>query len=148
MIRIRPATTDDLDWLIHELKEFSLFYGTKNGLFSTEEYTRHGMTTLMKDHLVFVAEKDYVGPVGFIAGLYSHHIFNPTIRVLTEAFWWVPEQHRRSRAGYLLLQAFVDFGKENADWILFTLEHNSPVNPNALIDRGFKLKERSFLMEV
>ena len=148
MIKIRPATTDDLEWLIEQLKAFSLFYGTKNGLFSTEQFAREGMTTFMEKHVVFVAEKDFVGPIGFIAGLIIPHIYNPTIRVLNEAFWWVPEQHRHSRAGYLLLKAFIEYGKANADWILFTLEADSPVNEFALIDRGFKLKERSYLMEV
>ena len=148
MIKIRPATTDDLEWLTTQLKAFSLFYGTKNGLFSTDEYAHEGLKTFMEKHVLLIADKDFVGPIGFIAGLVTPHIYNPTIRVLTEAFWWVPEEHRRSRAGYLLLKAFVDYGRVNADWILFTLEEDSPVNEFALIDRGFKLKERSYLMEV
>lgn len=147
-ITVRPAIVEDLDWLIEQLKSFSRFFGSKIPLYKSEHFAREAMTKMMTDHMVFVAWKEGIGPVGFIAGFVIPHIFNPTIRVLNETFWWVPEEHRGTRAGYLLLKAFIDFGKEHADWILFTLEDNSPVNEVALLNRGFKLKEKSFLMEV
>lgn len=148
MITIRRGKPEDMDWLIQELKLFSAFYDTKHPLFGHEQFVREGMTSMIEKHLVLIAEKEGIGPVGFIAGLLVPHIFNPLIRCLSETFWWVEEKHRRGRAGFMLLQAFIDFGKQNADWILCTIESNSPVNPNVLLDRGFKLKERNFVMEV
>jgi hypothetical protein len=153
MIRIRRAKQDDLDWMVGELKLFSAFYDSKKPLFGHEGFVREGMTGMMKNHLVLVAERDGLEggdyrPVGFIAGLLVQHIFNPLIRCLSETFWWVEEKHRTSRAGFMLLQAFIEFGKQNADWILCTIEENSPIGPDALLARGFKLKEKNFVMEV
>lgn len=148
MIRVRPAISSDIDWIVQELRSFSDFYRTKKPLFQDEKYAKEFITNAIHEHVVFVAEKDFVGPIGFIAGLLIPHIFNPTIRVLNEAFWWVPEAYRHSKAGYLLLKEFIEFGKKNVDWILFTLEEGSPVNEFALIDRGFTPKERNYLMEV
>ena len=76
------------------------------------------------------------------------HIFNPKIMTLTEVFWWVKPEHRGSRAGRDLIEEFILWGKENVDWIITTLEENSPVNDSVFLNRGFKPKERSFIMEV
>lgn len=76
------------------------------------------------------------------------HPYNPAIRVLTETFWWVTPNARGSRAGLMLLDAFTAYGERNADWIVFTLEHHSPVNERTLTKRGFHLHERSYLREV
>lgn len=147
-VTVRPGGAQDLDWLVGELRAFSDFYGTKRKLFETEEYARTGLEKIINDHVLFVAQKGDVGPVGFIAGLIVPHIFNPTITVLNEAFWWVKPEHRRSRAGYLLLREFVHFGEQNADWLLFTLETHSPVKDAALLKLGFKAQETSYLLEV
>ncbi len=148
MIFVRPADETDLDWLVVQLKLFSDFYSTKKPLFGREEFVRDGMKAMIASHFVAVAEKEHVGPVGFIAGLLVPHIFNPMIRCLSECFWWVQKEYRHTRAGYLLLINFVDFGKKNADWILCTIEEHSPINPSALLERGFTLKERNYIMEV
>lgn len=141
------ASEKHMDWLIGQLKAFSAIYASKLPLFGDEDYARNALAVLIKDHLVLVAEKNFE-PVGFIAGLVTPHFFNPDIRVLSETFWWVAPEHRRSRAGALLLQKFVQWGEMNADWITCALEAHSPVNPDALLKRGFVLQERSFLMEV
>jgi hypothetical protein len=94
----------------------------------------------------FIAERD--GPVGFVSGMLAAHPYNPALTVLTEMFWWVAPEARGSRAGLLLLDAFLAYGERNADWIIFTLEHHSPVNERTLTKRGFHLHERSYLYEV
>jgi len=50
--------------------------------------------------------------------------------------------------GLMLLEEFTDWGKRNADWISFSLEDKSPVKDTTLTKRGFRLKERSFILEV
>lgn len=159
MITIRRAKLEDLDWLIGQLRLFSAFYDSKKPLFGDEKYVREGLTTMIDKHLVLVAvhRADHLDsrcgcteghPVGFIAGFLIPHVFNPAITCLSETFWWVQEEHRRSRAGYMLLKEFIEFGKKNVDWILCTIEEHSPINPSALMNRGFKLKEQNFVMEV
>lgn len=144
---VRRGTAEDLDWLVSELRTFSAFFNTKKPLFGDEEFVRQGMSQFIDKHVVFVAEK--AGErAGFIAGAMAPHPFNPSIRVLSETFWWVSEEHRGSRAAALLFTEFLAFGKATADWVTMGLEAHSPVNPDALIKRGFKLQERCFLLEV
>lgn len=147
-ISVSRADESHLDWIVGQLKQFSQFYGTKRSLYENEDFARGGMLAMMGQHLVLVAVDEGVGPVGFIAGVFTPHMMNPSIRVLAETFWWVAEEHRGSRAGLLLLNEFIAFGKENADWILFALETHSPVREDVLVRRGFHLQERNYLYEV
>lgn len=147
-ISIRPAKSDDIVWLLEELEKFSNFYGTKLSLFGEISHAHGAMLNLIENHLVLIADKQSVGPVGFIAGVVSSHPFNPNIRVLAEYFWWVEEAYRGSRAGPMLLNEFTAWGEQHADWITFSLEHHSPVNDRSLSKRGYRLQEKSFLKEV
>lgn len=147
-LTVRPASTDDIDWLLVQLQAFAAFYGTKRDLFPTEAFAREACVRMVTMHLVLVADHPAVGPVGFISGYVVPHPYNPAIRMLSESFWWVEEEHRGSRAGMLLLNAFLDWGREHADWITFGLEANSPVGDEVLLKRGFRLQERNFLLEV
>lgn len=85
---------------------------------------------------------------GFIAGFLYPHFFNPEIMTLMEVFWWVAEPYRQSRAGLKLFNQFLEFGKDRADQVIFTLEDNSPVKGSFLTKKGFRVKEHSFVLEV
>jgi hypothetical protein len=146
-VRTRRATLDDIPWMLGELRNFSDFYQTKRRLFADQEHVTTILTNLITNHFVCIAEKES-SPMGFIVGMVSGHVFNPTIRTLTELAWWVEEKSRMSRAGLMLLNEFISFGKENADWINFSLEAHSPVKGDCLEKRGFSLKERNFILEV
>jgi len=155
-VNVRAAIPDDLDWLVGQLRSFSKFFGTRQQLFGDESFVRSGMLTLIEKHLVLISEKSGRDdtlhmptnePVGFIAGIVTPHVFNPNVRVLCEYFWWVDEAHRGGRAGYLLLESFLDWGHKNADWITFAVETNSPLSEDVLVKRGFHLQEKSYLLE-
>jgi hypothetical protein len=146
--QVRKATIEDMPQIMVELKAFSEFYDSKHELFGNDDdYSDALIRAFIEEHVFFVCENDGEF-VGFICGLVSPHIYNPSIKVLTESFWWVKPEHRGSKAGLLLLNTFIDFGKGLADWIICTLEDASPVNDSVFYKRGFKLKERSFLLEV
>lgn len=144
---VRKALESDLPWIIKELKSFSTFHGAKRSLFHSEEHAYKIMKTHIDHHMLLVAESGNE-LLGFIGGIFTDHVFNPTIKMLNETFWWVPEKLRGTRAGLLLLNEFTDLGKKTADWIVFTLEHHSPVNERCLNRRGYALKERNYMMEV
>ena len=147
-IVIRRANENDLDWLLSELKAFADFFGTGKILFPSKLTDAEALLkTWIAGQLMFMAERDGER-LGFIAGMIHQHVFNPEIRCLTEMFWWVPEKHRGTRAGLMLINEFAKWGKDNVDWVLFTLEDNSPVNEKSLTKRGFKLKEKQYLLEV
>lgn len=146
-IIIRKASESDIAWIQSELKKFSAFYGSKLPLYPSEEYSDKAIRLFINDHYFSVAER--AGKLmGFISGFVSNHIYNPSIKVLTESFWWVAEEFRGTRAGLMLINEFVAYGKEVCDWIIFTLEHHSPVSDRTLLKRGFKEYERSFILEV
>ena len=146
-ITIRPAVEADLDWIVNELRSFSDFFETKIPLFPTYKDAYDGMKKHIDHHVLIVAELS--GKlIGFISGALTTHVFNASIRVLHETFWWIPEQYRGGRAALLLLNEFTRIGKEKADWIFFTLEHKSPVNDRCLLSRGYKTKEHIYMLEV
>ncbi len=147
-IGIRSADEADIEWLLGQLRKFSDFFGTELKLFGDEAQARDLLTKMILNHPTYIAESDQCGRMGFIAGVLTPHMFNPQITVLAETFWWVDELYRGTRAGLLLLNRFVAEGQLCADWITFALEAKSPVREETLTRRGFRLQERSYLMEV
>lgn len=148
MADVREAKPGDMNWLLEQLREFSRFFGSKRSLFPDEGYARVQLERLICEQLFLISQNDYGNQTGFIAGAMGRHWFNPEIRTMTELFWWVKPEHRHSSAGLRLLDALVDYGNRNADWVNFGLEKDSPVADRTLEHRGFRLKERSFLKEV
>lgn len=146
-VKIRQANDTDIEWLSVQLKAFSDFNASKIPLYK-KEYASDFITNMIKGHLCLIAYKDEDTRMGFISGMITNHIYNPEIKMLVEMFWWVDPSYRASRAGLMLLNYFTEMGKDYADWIIFTLEHHSPVNEKSLIKRGFKLRERNYLLEV
>jgi RimJ/RimL family protein N-acetyltransferase len=146
-VEVRKAAPEDIDWLLGQLREFDAFIARKRSFFEDETFARATVSDLVAGHVVLIAHEAGERQ-GIIAGILGAHPFNHTIRVLTEAFWWVGPAHRGAGAGAALLDAFEKVGRETADWINFSLDHNSPVRERHLTKRGFQLVERSFLLEV
>ena len=150
---VRPAELSDLPWIKVELTEFSRFFNSKIPLYHGPQtdyattYQEIFLENMIKDHLFLIAESE-IERQGLIVGVVGHHPFNPEIKTLDELFWWVPEKHRNTRAGALLLREFVKWGEENVDWIVATVEDNSPVNGETFLKRGFIPKEISYLKEI
>lgn len=146
-IRVRQAQLKDIDWIVGQAKEFSVFYGSKL-MIVDEAYAKSGLSALLDQHIILVAESQ-IGLLGFIVGILGPHPFNPKIKTLSEMLWWVTEPYRHSRAGYLLLKEYIRIGKEKgAQWLTMCSLAASPLNESSLIRRGFRLMERSYLMEV
>ena len=144
---VRPASPADIPWLLEQLQAFDRFFGAARSLFPTMDYAESVLRGLIADQVFLIADNDH-GPVGFIAGFVTAHVLNPAITVMSELFWWVAPDARGSRAGAALLTAFLAIGKMRSDWIVMTLEAESPVNPATLLSRGFRVKETAYLLEV
>lgn len=141
----------DIPDILNELRAFSDFYKTKMPMFRDVDHSTKVITDMINDHSFYVAVKHHeeiFETVGFIAGYMFPHIYNPDIKTLVESFWWVRPEHRRSGAGLMLLDTYIEFGKKNADWVIMTIEDETPIDPKLLIDRGFRLKETNYIMEV
>lgn len=83
-------------------------------------------------------------PVGALGAILTDNLFNPEYKTLAEIFWYVLPEYRETRAGFLLLQAFENRGKEIAYDMTLSLLPQSPVNIKALEKRGFAFEELSF----
>lgn len=149
MLYIRRATDEDIPWLLEQLQSFSDFYGTKRPLMPSDpEVAAAVIRSLITSTEFFIADLPEVGPVGFIAGVLTPHVFNPELRVLAELLWWVVPAHRGSTTGARLLEHFTQFGRQHAHWVTMTLESASPIDDRVLQKRGFQPHERSLLLEV
>lgn len=142
MIRVRPATTDDMPWLVEQSKEFAQFFGGKRLMAPSEEKLR----ALVENQIVLIAENG-TGPMGLIAGVLAPNFWDDTMTQLTEIAWWVASEFRGTRAGLMLLERFDEIGSEKAHQTWMALENDSPVNPRTLTKRGYRLKETSWLRE-
>lgn len=143
---IRRATKDDLDWMLQECMDFAKEYESKHNLCGNLAYAVTFLDNLIKTHLVYISEVDGVRS-GFIAGMVAPHHFNPDINMLSELLWWVKKEFRGGLSGSALLDEFVKYGKENCDWITFTIEKKTPISDEPLLKRGFVMTEKAYLME-
>lgn len=84
--------------------------------------------------------------IGALGALVAPNIFNPEYKTLTEMFWYVLPEHRNTRAGLLLLNAFDKKGEEYYDSTLSLLP-TSFVSIKTFNRRGFKLSEYGFRKE-
>jgi hypothetical protein len=100
----------------------------------------------LETQTAFVAKVDGVC-VGAIGGLLLPNIFNPRLSTLAEVFWYVLPEHRQSRAGLLLLNAFTARGVEVADETTLCLLGSSEIKMKTLEKRGFYLGEFAFRKE-
>lgn len=96
----------------------------------------------LSKHVVLVAEDEGVLK-GTVIGVYMQHPLNPSISVLQEVAWWVPEEHRRGRAGWILLQAFASLSR--TDITTLSLLPSSTVAVKHLNKLGFEAAETAFV---
>lgn len=100
---IRKARKEELDLLLRWSEQFLKEVFPNRPV--DKEHLRLFGTELITRHVVIVADDE--GEVkGFIAGLYQPHFLNPNITMLQEIAWWVPEEHRKTGAGWALLKGF------------------------------------------
>lgn len=108
------------------------------------DHVRNLLEEGLSKHVVLVADDE--GTLkGTIIGVYIQHPLNPSITVLQEVAWWVPEEHRRGRAGWILLQAFAALERTNITTL--SLLPNSAVAAKHLNKLGFEAAETAFVKE-
>jgi hypothetical protein len=149
-VRIRPACEGDVAWLLEQLAIFAKAYPGHHSLwpYDDPEYAETFLRIILENHVCFIAH--IAGkPAGFIAGTLSPHPFNPKLRTLIALAWWVEVGSRNTAAGAHLLDRFMEYGKERADWIVAnTITGFTDVRAVTFQKRGFHLHEQSYLYEV
>lgn len=147
-VTVRRAVPGDVPWLLPQLREFADGFGSDYEMWPGDDDAELILRQMIGAAVFFVAVTEEGMGVGYIVGHLAPHYFNPRLFVLSELAWWVAPEHRGSRAGLLLLNAFLEVGDRSAHWVSFTLEAKSPVNERTLTRRGFTLYERAYLREV
>lgn len=147
MYKVRNATRGDLYNIVREGLEFAFFNETKHLLFDTASVTKL-VLTLIENETLLICEKD-----GEFAGMflwYMHeHMFNNNIKIANELVWWVVEKHRNSRVGMLLFKEYERQALLMGCHILTMSKLDvSPYKDSFLEKKGYKLKEKSFVLEV
>lgn len=151
MTTIRLGRADDAPWMLEELHAFDAAF--RRGKFSlipsSEDVAKDAVLALLTNSafVTFIAERDGER-IGFIVGHLGPHFYNPEFIQLTELLWWVPPQERGSLAGGRLLDAYVKWGRVNADLIVMTLNEHTPIHQTTLERRGFTLTEHHYHLEV
>lgn len=156
VVRVRAATRRDATWMLAALATAEREYRARSGVRRQIRVTsgaRERLCALVDQGPAFVAERTEAGdeggavPVGFLVGLLSPHVLDPEIATLIEVLWWVAPYARRTRAATELLDAYLAYGREYADWILLTTGPASAVGHRSLARRGFHTHETTYLCE-
>lgn len=142
---VRVADYNDLPWILDDAGVKMI----KDEVGQPELYNRQTLANVaiegIKTETVFVGMKDEE-LVGVIGGVVVPHYLNQTKRTLAEIMWYVLPEFRETRVGLLLMKEYANKAKE-FDYATFSLLAGSPISDKTLNKFGFKLKERSFLME-
>lgn len=145
-MHIRNAILDDLGYLVRASARLSREPAPlgESGLLPADPNACGALwADAIRDHFVVIALDDRDRPQGFIFGWIGRHPFNPIVKTLTEALWYVEPGRLAGFAGLLLMDAFVAWGLEHADFLSFTTRKESQVR--ALERRGFGSPETTLV---
>lgn len=142
-VTVRRSVLSDIPWVIEQARKFGEVINRDIEIIGRSDLW---LAKCIADAINDVAFTACCGDklVGCIGGRLFPQPFNPLVMMLMEMFWWVPEEYRKTRAGYLLLKKFCEVGNERADATVLTLQNSTPVIERTVERLGFKLYERSF----
>jgi hypothetical protein len=141
-MNIRFATNDDLDWLVRAVAQMSRDFNEPRLLPDDPNYAAELWRHAIADHFALVAIDDRGKRAGLLLAWKGLHPFNPAIKTLTEALWYVERDHpKRAQIGLALMDAFVEFGGKFADRLFFSITR---AGADSLRRRGFVEEEVVF----
>lgn len=142
-ITVEKLQVKDLEWFVEVAATRMLLEELKRPDLLNEDHiyrvSHYGMTS----GTCLVAKSDEK-PVGAIGAILAPNMFNPDIKTLVEIFWYVLPEHRNTRAGAMLLNAYDDMGREVADEATLSLLDSSEVNRASMGKRGWMVGEVAF----
>ena len=137
-MKIRDAHLHDVEWLLSACCVFAAEHNMRFW-FPDPDTGRRLLREWIGGQFVIVAHEGNAR-AGFLLAFGGPMRFNPDVYALNEALWWVHPDHRKGRAGLMLLDAFTKFAKTNSDYATFSLV--GPTGDDALARRGFHYGER------
>lgn len=139
---IRFANNGDLEWLVGAVAQMSRDLNEPRYLPDDPNFTAELLRHAVADHFMLIARDDNGQRVGMLLAWKGLHPFNPAIKTLTEALWYVEREHpKRARFALELMDGFVEFGEQFADKLYFSVPREGA---DSLRRRGFVEAERVF----
>lgn len=147
MYRVGSLTHSDYIWSVEVAATRMLLEEVKRPELLHKENLYRLVDKMIVDDTALIAYKNDE-PVGCIGALLVPNTYNPDIATLAELIWYVLPEHRKSRAGFMLLERYIQLAKEVSDEATLSLLVGSEVNFNSLAKRGFKQEELAFRMNL
>jgi len=125
-------------FFISSVKIVSKIYGDKFN------YHRFDLRDFARKHRVTICR--YKGkPIGFMMSILTSNIFDPDLIILRQVLLYGQPS---TRAAYLLMQDFIDFGKNNANHIITMINTKTNIKRQSLEKLGFVKAEEFYRIEV
>lgn len=144
-IRIRVAVPQDLDWIHSAIREMATEQEYFRPLYDEVE-SRKCVEGLILEGISIVAEDEKKGPLGFILGTITPHLYNPKLKLLSHLQWWVHPAHRKGIVTHMLFTTFVDIGYKHADVVTLSLRDDVPIKEESLKRYGFMRHDKCYFL--
>lgn len=134
---IRPANKFDLPYfidLIHRINDMDDLGDIVKGELDDEHLNQIFATVLAGAGICYVAESD--DRIGMIMGIISPNMWAPKYLFLHEVLYFVEEDYRHTRAGYLLFKEFDNQSQKLID--MKRIHHVSLSIPKTILDMDFE----------
>lgn len=105
-MNIRLANKHDLPYFIHMVRKIHQLgdIGTFDVELDDQYLNSMFVTAINGGGLVLIAESDE--PIGILMALISPNIWSDKTLLMNELLWYVDEEYRNTRAGYMLLKSY------------------------------------------
>lgn len=140
---VRKATQEDAEYIVEVLAKKMLEKEYRRPELYDKD-TLMGITKLSIKQGCTVVIENGSTLVGVVGGIVHQHPFNPSITVLSEAMWYVEEEHRNTRSVVKLLKTYIDL--DVSDEKTFSLLPTSNISERSMNKLGFKKTEIGYLM--
>lgn len=139
--KLEKLTDEHRDWFVNVACKQMLEQELKRS--NLVNYDRLYELSYILEHCYVVLKEGI--PVGATAAAIAPNLYNPQLYTVTEIFWYVMPEYRKTRAGYLLIKKLIDLSEEyNCDLIMSLL----PTSNVDLSKFGFKLEEYAYRREI
>lgn len=98
-----------------------------------------------REHIVWIARKKG-DPVGWLLARLYPHVWDSRLKVLRNDSLFVKSPNQK--ATHLLLKAFIDFGRKNADLVFTSSNKYTNVKESSFVRLGFKKTEELYALEI
>jgi hypothetical protein len=111
-MKIREANKFDIPYFIHMVRKIheKEEIGKFNVEFNDDYLNSLFVTAINGGGIALIAENEK--PIGIMMGLILPNIWSNQTLMMNELLWYVDEEHRHSRAGYLMLKKYQEVCEE------------------------------------